>query len=138
MTSISFLEPGLSIVPADAPLEVLGVLSVLPMIALYMREVQEHLARVRAVNAGVAAYAGLAWRRVAVRGCGRLACRRVQRRQMALQAKRVHIGLNEQHGIHTTVRKVASRASFRFYHWMRMEKWSGRRRVAFGAFIELP
>ena len=74
--------------------EISGFLSDLSMIALFLRGVQEHIAHIGAVNVGVAACTRLVLRRVAVRGHGRLACRRVQRRRMALQADRVHIGMS--------------------------------------------
>ena len=107
-------------------------------ITIFLRGVLEHLARIGAVNAGVTACTRLALRRMAVRGHGRLAYRRVQRRRMALQADRVHIGLSQQFGIRSTVRDVTGSATFSLDRGVLMEEGSGRRSVAFCAYIELP
>ena len=68
----------------------------------------------------------------------RLARCEIRRRQVALQANRVHIGLNQQVGIRSPVRDVACSATFRADRGVPIDERAGRRGVAFGAYIELP
>ena len=112
--------------------------SALSAIVLLLLGVEEHLAHIGAVNAGVAACTRLARRRVAMRGNGRLARRRVQRRRMALQADGVHIGARQQFRICSTVRKVTRSATFRLDRGVLINERSGHSGVAFCAYIELP
>ena len=105
------------------------------MIALFLRGVQEHIAHIGAVNAGVTTCTRLARRRAAMRG---LACSGVERRRMALQADRVHIGMSQQFGIRSPVREVTGSASFSLDRGVLINERSGHRGVAFCAYSELP
>ena len=107
-------------------------------LAISLLRPQEHVADVGAMNVRVTTNTRRALRRQDVRRHGRHARCRVQRRQVALLADRVHIRLNQQFGILSPVRKMAGDAAFSLNCSVLIEEGAGRWRVAFGAHQELP
>jgi len=73
-----------------------------------------------------------------MRGRGWLACCCTERRQMALQANRVHIGMSQKFWICSAVRDVTGRAAFRLDHCVLINVRSSHCGVAFCAYIKLP
>jgi len=108
------------------------------MRARSLRGVQEPVAGIGPVNARVTTDTRRALRRLNVLRHGRQARPGVHRREVALQAELVHIGLNQQLVIRSPVREMASAASFSRDCSVLMNEGSGLRRVAFGAHYELP
>ena len=60
--------------------------------------------------------------------------REVRRRRVALQAKRVHIGRVQHAGIGCPMWRVAAGAALGLHHRVLVDVWSGRLRVALGAY----
>lgn len=108
------------------------------MRARHLRRAQERIAGVGAVDARVTANARLTLRRLDVSRHGTLARCGVRRRQVAMLANCIHIGLNQHFGIRSSVREVASAATLGCDRSVLINEGSGRRRVAFGAHPKLP
>lgn len=90
------------------------------------------------MNARVTTDTRRALRRQDVRRLGRPARCRVRRWQVALQTDRVHIGFNQQMGIRSSVREVASTATFGLDRSVLVNEGTGCSHVAFSANHELP
>ena len=99
---------------------------------------QKYVADVGAMNARVTTDTRLALGRLGVLGHRRQARPGVRRGQMALQADLVHIGMNQQLVVRSTVREVAETTACSFDRRVFIDEGAGRRRVAFGAHYELP
>ncbi len=99
---------------------------------------QEHVTDVGAMNVRVTTDTRRALRRQDVRRHVGHSCCGVRRWQVALQADRVHIRLNQQFGIRPPVRDVAGHATFSPNRSVLIDEGSGHQHVAFGAHNELP
>lgn len=107
------------------------------MLAPFHRGLQERVAGIGPVNAQVTADTQLSLRRLDVLRHGRQGRPGDRRRQVALQADLVHVGLNEQLVIRSPVREVASAATFGLDHSVLIKEGAGHSRMAFGASNEL-
>ena len=108
------------------------------MLTTSTRGFQEYVTGVGAMNTRVAADARRTLLRLGVLRHGRPAVCGVRRRQMALQTNLVHVGLNQQLVVRSTVREVAESATRGFDCRVFINKGDGCRRVAFGTHDELP